>query len=157
MKRSGLTLIEILFVALIISVLTSIILFSAGESRTTAQVNNIINDFENIRMAYTVLYSEANNDINNPDIETVRKKFTINSILKYINDVTDKQKYSLIIDNSGSWFVTYRIEDTADSSRIKRKLEGHKISSGLLGSDDGEDISSLKEYSKQNYVIVKLR
>ena len=157
MKSSGLTLIEILFAALIISVLASLILFSSTESKTTAQVNNIINDFESIRMAYSLLYSEADNDIHNSDIETVRKRFTIDSILKYINDVPDKKKYSLIIDNSGSWFISYRIDDTPDASRIKRKLEGHRKSSGLLGSDDGENLSSLKEYSKQDYVIVKLR
>lgn len=147
MKHRGFTLIEFLFSAIIISALASLVLITAREASTTAQTNNIINDTANIRMAYSVLYEEGG-----IDIENRRDLFTTDSLMKYIADIPDKDKYELITENSGSWYVMRRIDDPS----IKRKLAGHARSSGLLGGN-GKDFSSLSAYSNQDYVIVQLR
>lgn len=156
MKRcESFTLIEFLAVIAAISILASLILLSSSETATTAQANIIINNFANFRIAYSILYGERDNEINISDSVKLRNTFTTKTLLNYIHDVPDKEKYRLKIDDACSWYVYTRI-DSPKASRIKRKLAGYSQSSGLLGSDS-ENLSSLTEYSNQDYVIVKLR
>ena len=154
MIRKGFTVIEFFFSLLVIAILIGSALISSREAQTTAEANNIINDMANIRIAYSVLYGERDNEINIADINKVRDTFKISDITKYISgNKTIIEEYSLYIDDSASWYI---LSKASEDPRVRKKIAGHAVSSGLLGGD-GKNFTSLETYSNQDYVIIQLR
>lgn len=153
-SRKGFTAIEFFFSLLILSILIGVTVIASREAQTTSEANNIINDMANLRIAYSVLYAERDNEINILDASIVRDKFRISDITKYISASKSLiGEYKLYIDYSGSWYIYHKIDT---DPRVRKKLAGHAVSSGLLGGD-GKNFTSLETYSNQDYVIIQLR
>ena len=181
--RKGFTLIEMLIVIVVIGVLIAMMMFSSTEAESSARVQNIINNLNQIAKAVNSWYFDnldrivKNNEGHQQITDTNRKNpmaFKVfaqkysEEITKYLNngkyikltgkeDTTIKAGDYILIDcDYKFWYICY---DTGSDTRLQSKLAGKAVSTGLfrLGSNSNsikDNVNTNSNYTGGRYVAM---
>ena len=152
MRHKGFTLIELVIVMAIITILSSMFIMSAAESQRSADVTNIYNNLNNIKIAALAYYAD-----------NVGKNFDTNLTTKvkaYTHDwdsVRNANQYSVINDKTNkNWWAVYHVQEPA---QFRTRLAARASSLGLKGTDNKDSPEAKPDTykSSQTYALIKIR
>ena len=184
-SRKGFTMIELMIVIVVIGVFAAMMIMSSTEAEKSARVQNIINNFDQIRKAVNAWYLDNMHRIRlGADNRPGESGVILNGKIEYLSTFMDKggdaeilpyiqhnDNIKLIshnkeknqdsayilraVENGKMWYVTYYL-GKADS-RVKSKFAGRAKSIELFGTDKIKDSVNRKNfYTNHNYINMEV-
>ena len=155
MRRKAFTLIELVIVMAIVAILSSMFIMSASESQRSADVTNIFNNLQNLRIAALTYYADNVGKNFGRDLTSAVKAYTHDW-----DNVRNGAHYYVINDATNKvWYAAYWVREPA---AFKQRIHGRASSLGLLGTNKSINESAVPEakpgtYNNHNFALIKIR
>lgn len=144
MRRKAFTLIELVIVMAIIGILSTMFIMSAAESQRSADVTNILNNLQNLRLAALSYYADNVGKTFDRNLTSKVKEYTNNW-----DSVRNGNLYYVINDTSSKkWWAAYWTQEPAE---FKKKIQARATSMSLKGTTNSLDSGSNPEASPGSF------